>query len=383
MGTAHLKIAMLGSRGIPAYYSGFETFYENLAIRLSARGHRVTVYNRKQYVNHPSEYYKGVKLVTLPTLRNKHLDTLYHTFISVIHAAFQGYDIAYFCIVGNSPLTLLTRLLGVKTILNVDGEDWQREKWRGFEKVYLKFSEYLATIFPHVVISDSQVIRRRYLEQFRKDTIFIPYGANVCRATDTRYLSQYKLEKDKYILFVGRLVPENNAHVLIEAFKRIVTEHKLVVVGDAPYANAYKQELKTMANRNVVFTGYVFGEGYQCLSSNSSFFVLPSAVDGTRPVLLDQMGFGNCVLVNGSPANLEVIGHAGLSFNGKERARDLVAKIEFLLSHPEVVRDYRKKAIERVEKDYSWDAITLKYEELFRSLVEDNCSRSSKGHPSN
>jgi hypothetical protein len=152
-----MKIAMLGSRGIPACYSGFETFYENLAIRLSARGHQVTVYNRKQYVNHPSKFYKRVKLVTLPTLRNKHLDTLYHTFISVIHAAFQGYDIAYFCIVGNSPLTLLTRLLGVKTILNVDGEDSKREKWRGFEKVYLKFSEYLATIFPHVVISDSQV----------------------------------------------------------------------------------------------------------------------------------------------------------------------------------------------------------------------------------
>jgi len=377
-----MKIALIGSRGIPACYSGFETFYENLAIRLSARGHQVTVYNRKQYVNHPSKYYKGVKLVTLPTLRNKHLDTLYHTFISVIHAAFQRYDIAYLCIVGNSPLTLFTRLFGMKTVLNVDGEDWKRDKWRGLEKTYLKICERVATIFPHVVISDSQVIRKRYLKDYKAETVFIPYGANIGRSEDASYLAKFGLKKEEYILFVGRLVPENNIHLLINAFNELKSDYKLVIIGDAPYVEDYKQELKRMAGQNVIFTGYLFGEGYASLSSNCYLFVLPSGVDGTRPVLLDQMGFGNCVLVNGSPANLEVIGEAGLFFNGKEGIGDLVAKMEFLLNRPEVVQDYRIKAVDRVEKYYSWDAITLKYEELFRSLVEGRGYRSSKGHPS-
>ena len=143
-----MKIALIGSRGIPASYSGFETFYENLAVRLAQRGHEVTVYNRKQYVNYPSKLYKGVRLVSFPTIRVKQLDTLFHTFLSVVHASFQRYDIAYFSIVGNSPLTLFTRLLGIKTILNVDGEDWKRDKWRGLEKTYLKMCERVATIFP-------------------------------------------------------------------------------------------------------------------------------------------------------------------------------------------------------------------------------------------
>jgi glycosyltransferase involved in cell wall biosynthesis len=365
-----MKIALIGSRGIPASYSGFETFYENLAVRLAHRGHEVTVYNRKQYVNYPSKLYKGVRLVSFPTIRVKQLDTLFHTFLSVVHASFKRYDIAYFSIVGNSPLTLFTRLLGMKTILNVDGEDWKRDKWRGLEKTYLKMCERLATIFPHVVISDSQVIRKRYLKDYKTETVFIPYGANIGKSEDASYLNKFGLEKGKYILFVGRLVPENNAHVLIEAFAHLESDYKLVIIGDAPYVDEYKEGLKRMAGKDVVFTGYLFGEGYVSLGSHCYLFVLPSAVDGTRPVLLDQMGFGNCVLVNNTPANLEVIGDAGLAFNGKNGSVDLVAKMEFLLRHPGVVQAYRMKAVDRVEREYSWDAITLKYEELFRSLVD-------------
>jgi glycosyltransferase involved in cell wall biosynthesis len=365
-----MRIGLLGSRGIPACYSGFETFYENLAVRLVQRGHDVTVYNRKQYVNYPLEYYKGVRLVTFPTIRSKQLDTLFHTFISVIHAAFQRYDIAYFCIVGNSPLTILTRMFGMKTILNVDGEDWKREKWHGLEKVYLKLSERIATVFPHVVISDSKVIRKRYHQDYKTETVFIPYGANTAKSSDTTYLNKFGLEKEKYILFVGRLVPENNAHLLIEGFIQLKSDYKLVIIGNAPYVESYKEELKRMAGQNVTFTGYLFGEGYASLSSHCYLFVLPSGVDGTRPVLLDQMGFGNCVLVNNSSANLEVIGNAGISFNGKDGFSDLMSKLEYLFSHPEIVVEYRKRAVDRVMKHYSWDVVTEKYEQLFKTLLK-------------
>lgn len=365
-----MKIALLGSRGIPARYSGFETFYENLAVRLAQRGHEVTVYNRKQYVNYPSKYYKGVRLITFPTILVKQLDTLYHTLISIFHAAFQHYDIAYFCIVGNSPLTLFTRLFGIKTILNVDGEDWKREKWRGVEKNYLKFCERLATIFPHLIISDSGVIRRRYLKDYRTETIFIPYGANIGRSNDASYLTKFDLQRGKYILFAGRLVPENNAHLLIEAFNQLKSNYKLVIIGDAPYVESYKHKLKKMSNQNVVFTGYLFGEGYASLSSHCYMFVLPSGVDGTRPVLLDQMGFGNCVLVNNTPANREVIGDAGIWFDGEEGPPALASKLEHLLRDPRVVIKYRKKAFERVREMYSWEAITDRYEKLFANLMQ-------------
>jgi glycosyltransferase involved in cell wall biosynthesis len=364
-----MNIALLGSRGIPACYSGFETFYENLAVRLAKRGHKVTVYNRKQYINYPEKYYQSVRLITYPTIRNKHLDTLFHTFISIIHATFQKYDIAYFCIVGNSPLTLLTRLIGVKTILNVDGEDWKRGKWKGMEKWYLKFCERLATVFPHVVISDSQVIRERYLREYHSKTVFIPYGANIIRSADASYLRKYGLEKDKYILFVGRLVPENNAHLLIQSFQALKTDCKLLIIGDAPYSEEYQKNLTKNCDKNIIFTGYVFGEGYQSLSSHCYLFVLPSAVDGTRPVLLDQMGFGNCVLVNSTPANLEVIGDAGALFEGTEGINGLTSKLEQLLGNRAKVIEYRGKAVQRVRKLYSWEAVTTKYEALFADLI--------------
>ncbi len=366
-----MNIALLGSRGIPACYSGFETFYENLAVRLAERGHNVTVYNRRQYVNYPLKYYKGVRLVTFPTIRTKKLDTPFHTIISIIHAAFQHYDIAYFCIVGNSPFTLFTRLLGMKTVLNVDGEDWKRDKWHGFERIYLKLCEHIATIFPHVIIADSRVIQKRYLERYKTDTTFIPYGSNVHRNRDTSFLRRFGLEEGKYILFVGRLVPENNAHLLIEAFNQLKTTFKLVIIGDAPYVKEYKEALKRMARPEVIFTGYLFGEGYQSLSSHCYLFVLPSLVDGTRPVLLDQMSFGNCVLVNNSPANMEVIGDAGVWFNGKKGVSELRSKLEHLMFEPEIVADYGRRALERVKKYYSWEEVTERYEELFIRLKKN------------
>ncbi len=355
----------MGTRGIPACYSGFETFYENLATRLATRGYDVTVYNRSNYIQYKESYYKGVKLIRLPTIKNKHLDTIFHTFLSIIHGIFKRYDIVYICIVGNSPLSIIARLFGSKVILNVDGADWQREKWSFPAKIYLKSCEYFATIFSNVIIADSKVIQRRYLQEYNTKTIFIPYGANITRVLKAEFLRRFNLEKDKYILFVGRLVPENCAHTLIEAFNQIKTDLKLVIIGDAPYSGSYKKNLKTMSDNRTVFTGYLFGDGYKTLSSNAYFFVLPSGIQGTRPVLLDQLGFGNCVLVRNSAANIEVIKDAGISFKGDKDIWDLKDKMELLIKNPQIVYRYRKRAVKRIEEQYLWDDIVDQYEELF------------------
>jgi len=365
-----MKIAFMGIRGIPASYSGFETFVEQLSKRLVRRGHDVTVYNRSTFVLYRGGNYLGVRLVRLPTLATKHLDSIVHTFLCCVHALFVGYDIVYICGVGNAPLAFLLRLRKTKVILNVDGADWMREKWGGFARHYLRTCERIATRSPHVVIADSRVIERRYEEKFGIKTLFIPYGANIRHHEGSDVLERFGLESRRYILFVGRLVPENCAHTLINAFSRVETDLNLVIVGDAPYADEYKASLKASAGKRVIFTGYLFGEEYQEISSNAYLYVMASGVDGTRPVLLDQMAFGNAVLTRNTPANMEVVGRAAATFDHHNDEEDLALKLQFLVDHPEEVLALRMAAEERVREKYSWEKVTDRYELLYRELSE-------------
>lgn len=366
-----MKIAFLGIRGIPASYSGFETFVEQTAVRLVEKGHDVTVYNRRHHYNKVYEEYKGVKIITLPSIQNKHLDTIFHTFLSVIHSLFQKYDVVYFCGVGNSPLIFMLKIAGSKVIINVDGEDWAREKWGKFAQWYLRLTEKFACMFGDVVLADAVVIQERYKKLYGKETLYIPYGANIYyRPTNNqnnKTLKRYNLTRDEYIVFVARLEPENAAHILIEAFKSVKTDKKLVIVGDAPYNNKYMKALKESADNRVVFTGYVFGDGYKDLSQHAYIFVLPSGVDGTRPVLLDQMGFANCILARDSAANMEVLGESGIFFDKNNLIDDLSKQLSYLVNNPNQVKEYRHKAQERVMKKYSWDVATEKYDGLFRN----------------
>lgn len=364
----------MGSRGIPATYSGFETFYEQLAVRLAARGHRVTVYNRRHHYSNPVTAFKGVRIVTLPAIRSKHLETLSHAFLSMCHAVFSGHDIFYMVIVGNSPLCVLARLLGRKMILNVDGADFARDKWQGFAKTYLRWSEKIAARFADVVIADSRVIEQRYRELFQRETVFIPYGANphprALEAGHTELLERFDLRSGEYILFVSRMTPENRAHVLIEAWKQSGSRRRLVLVGDAPYVDDYKQRVAALCEgTDIVLTGYLIGEDYRRISTHCRYFVLPSGIDGTRPVLLDQMAFGNCVVVRDTPANMEVLGDAGLSFSDADDVASLAQMIRRLDDDDTTVHAMRQRAMDRVSSTYSWDAVTDQYEALFQTLL--------------
>ena len=365
-----MRLAFLGSRGIPGRYSGFETFYEQLAVRLVRRGHSVTVYNRSHFMKDVSNEYKGVRIVSLPSIASKHLDTITHTFLSSIHALFQSYDIVYYCIVGNSPLVWLPRMGKAHTLLNVDGEDWAREKWSGFAKWYQRKCERIATKTAHLVISDAIAIKERYEEQYGTETIYVPYGANIQRDESVDVLSKWGLAPDEYVLYVGRFVPENAIDLLIKAFKKVETNKKLVIIGDAPYADEYKEQLYQSSNERVVFTGYAFGDDYNQLSSHAYFYVQPSGINGTRPALLDQMGFGNCVVVRNSQVNMEVIGDCGCFF-AKERLLDsLTEKIQELIAEPGKVAYYRDRVRDRIENYYNWQWVTDFYEDLFQRMIQ-------------
>ena len=368
---------MLGTRGVPASYSGFETCVEQLGSRLVARGHEVTVYCRSHHIKYEGKTYKGMRLVKLPTIPNKYLDTLVHSFFSSLHALFQPYDICLYFIAGNSLVTWIPRLVGKRTIINVDGLDWKREKWPELARKYIRFAERMATVLPTAFLTDSTVVQRYYEDTYRVKPPYIAYGSDVQPLPPGDTLSKYGLEPGKYILFVGRLVPENCAHHLVEAYCMLPDKHgmKCVIVGDAPYAEEYKQSLREGACEGVVFTGYVFGDGYRELSSSAYCFVETSGVGGTHPALLEAMGFGNCVITHNTPENLETVGPAGLSYDGQEGAASLCRVLAHLLEDPQVVEERRAMSLAHVKASYSWDKITGQYLELFRQVLRGKRAR--------
>ncbi|NUQ36864.1 MAG: DUF1972 domain-containing protein [Caldilineales bacterium] len=367
--TRSLHIALLGTRGVPASYSGFETCVEQLGSRLVERGHRVTVYARSHHITYNQPFYKGMRLIKLPTVANKYLDTIVHSFLSSLHALPQRYDIALYFIAGNSLVTWIPRLAGQKTIINVDGLDWKREKWPVFAKKYIQFAERMAGPLANAVVTDSRVVQRYYQDVYGIPTTYIAYGSELPRRPPGETLAKFGLEAGQYVLFVGRLVPENCAHHLVEAWQGLDTDMKCVIVGDSAYADAYKASLHATQDARVVFTGYVFGEGYWELATNAYAFVLTSGVGGTHPALVEAMSFGNCVVVHNTAENLETLGEAGLNYEGKSGGAALRPVLRRLLDHPGQVAEFRANAAARAAQLYTWDAVTAAYEALFYDVL--------------
>lgn len=362
---------MLGTRGIPASYSGFETCVEQLGQRLVQRGHEVTVYCRSHHITYAGDTYKGMRLIKLGTIANKYLDTLVHSLLSSLHALGQRYDIALYFIAGNSPVTWIPRLVGTRTLLNVDGLDWKRDKWPTLAKRYIQLAESLATRLPNLYLTDSHVVQDYYRQRYGSTPPYIPYGSEVERVEPGETLARYGLEPGRYILFVGRLVPENCAHHLVDAFRQLDTDLKCVIVGDAAYADEYIASLHARAQGDprIVFTGYVFGRGYHELGSSARIFVETSGVGGTHPALVEAMAFGACVVAHDTPENLETLGDAGLAYDGRigaDSLRDLLAR---LLAAPDTVADCGARARARAASVYNWETVTDAYEALFRRLT--------------
>ena len=367
-----MRLALVGTRGIPAAYSGFETAVENIGARLAERGHDVVVYCRPHAVRERLTAYRGMRLVHLPTIHTKHLDTFVHTLLSTLHlVSVERPDVALYFIVGNSPFTGLARLAGIPAIINVDGLDSLRAKWSPPAKAYLRWAERNAARFADVVITDSTAVQEVYRREYQAETEFVPYGADMDGDDTGKQLAALGLEPRGYILFVGRLEPENNAHVLVEAFAELHTDLRLVVVGDAPYAARYAQVLRKLAasDPRVLLAGPIYGEGYRELARHAALFVVPSEVGGTHPVIVEAMMAGNCVVVNDHLPNLEVVGDAAVGYEGRLGAPALTPVLQDLLDHPDVVEGYRVAAASRARTIYSWDAVTDSYERLARQLA--------------
>ena len=363
-----MKIAIMGIRGIPAKYGGFETLAEQLAPRLVERGYQVTVYGRSNIIDYNKKSYKGVRLVILPTISYKYLDTPVHTFLSVMHSLFHRHDVILICNAANSIFSFIPRLAGQKVVVNVDGIERRRKKWNWLGKLWYLLGEFFSTFFPNKIISDAKVIQNYYWNRYHKKSTFISYGANAEKVNTTNVLDKFGIKPNEYILYVSRLEPENNAHVVIKAFEKVRTSFRLVIVGDAPYSSEYIKKLKTTEDLRIIFTGFVFGAGYKELQSSAYCYIHDAEVGGTPPALIEAMGFGNCVIVNGTPENIEVVGKAGIIYK-KNNGEDLREKIQYVIRNPEVIRIYGEKARERIKANYSWHAVTDKYVCLFLKLA--------------
>jgi glycosyltransferase involved in cell wall biosynthesis len=354
-----LDIAFIGTRGVPASYSGFETCVEQVGRRLVEAGHTVTVFCRSgHYEAHPREYL-GMKLEYLPAIPQKHLETLSHTALS---APRVPAGTAIVCMgVGNAPVVRLLELRGHRTVFNVDGADWQREKWGRFASWYLHRCERLAATGRSIVLADAGAVHRYYLEVYHRETEVVPYGADPPANTGTDELEKWSVKPGAYTLFVGRLVPENAAHDYLEGVRLSGIPAPAVVVGDAAYADTYKRSLRAQAPNNAVFTGYQFGTSYQQFSSHAGVYVLAATVGGTHPVLVEQMAAGNAILARETESNREVLGDAGLYWS---TPADLATRLKALWPEVEERRRLGDAARRRAAERYSWDAVTKRYLEL-------------------
>lgn len=362
-----LRFALLGIRGVPANYGGFETFAEQLGKRLAARGHEVTVYGRDRWVRRGIDSYLGMRVIRLPAPRSKYLETVIHSLFAAAHAAVRPFDIVYVCNSANVPAVILLMLAGKRVVLNVDGLEWQRAKWNALGKAYYRLCAAFAARLPIHIVTDARVIQHHYRIAYGRDTDYFPYGTELELSRDDAEVVRHQLVPGRYVLYVSRLEPENNAHVVLEAYRSVDARLPLAVVGDAPYASEYIAALKSTTDKRVRFLGGVYGRGYRALQSGAAAYVQATEVGGTHPALVEAMGFGGAIIANDVPEHREVLGDAGLYYR---TTAELAAALQSVLDDPTLAESLRSRARERAGRLFHWDRVTDAYEEWLHGLAQ-------------
>jgi glycosyltransferase involved in cell wall biosynthesis len=371
------RVALVGSRGIPGRYGGYETLAEELAVRLVERGWRVTVTCRSHSTPRRLAAHRGVDLLVLPTVPTKYLDTPVHTLLAALDLGRrQGATPVDAALVVNSANALFVPLLqaaGIPVALHVDGIETRRAKWGPPGRAVYALSERLACVLPDALVTDAEVIRRHYRERYGADSWAIAYGVEPRPprspgGVGDSTLARLGLEPRRFFLYVSRFEPENNPHRVVAAYREAGGELPLVMVGGAPYAERFIADLRSGADPRVLFPGPIYGEGYRELLSSALAYVHATEVGGTHPALVEAMGYGNCLLVNDAPENRETAGDAGLWFRAAEPAT-LAALFDRVRTAPDEAAAFGRRAAARAAARYSWPAVVDRYERLFAALV--------------
>ncbi len=362
-----MKLAIIGTRGVPANYGGFETFAEELGARLTDRGHRVTVYGRHGFIDPELEEYRGMQLVVLPALRSKHLETVSHTFLAALHAARRGFDAVLMCNAANAPFVRILQMAGVPVALNVDGLERKRRKWGRAGRSYYRLGEYLSARLPDALITDAEVIRRYYRRAYNASSEMIVYGGDLEPPDGADILTELGLEPGEYLLYVSRFEPENNPDRVAEAYRQVDGSRPMVMLGGAPYARGLTRRVADIADQRVILPGPIYGEGYRQLLFNCRAYVHATEVGGTHPALVEAMGAGRPVLYYDTPENREVAADVGrrFRFEGDNRLETVIADV---IDDRPLLEEMGLRSRRRVEERYLWSDVADRYEKVLEAL---------------
>lgn len=360
-----MRIAFIGQKGIPAIYGGVEKHVEELGARLVKKGYKIFAYTGINY-NNFNGYYRGMKIIPVPSIPQKHMEMISRTFFSLLYLLNKEIDIVHIHSIDPAILSFIPRLKS-KVVVTSHGQAYRREKWGLITKEISKLAERAYTVFPNKRISVSKTLKKYYEEKYNCDVIYIPNGVNVKVINSTCAIEKLGLSKNGYILFVGRILPTKGCNFLIEAFKKIKTDKKLVIVGGSSYTDNYVERLKRAANQNTIFLGYRYGKELEELYANTYCCVVPSEIEGLAITLLEAMSYGKCVIYSDIPENTEAARDVGIPFQNRD-IDDLANKIRFVLENPSHCEKLGEKARERVKREYNWDKIVTQTEEVYRSL---------------
>jgi glycosyltransferase involved in cell wall biosynthesis len=380
-----LKLAILGTRGVPPSYGGFETFAAELSTRLVHRGHDVSVYCRESPANRqpPTANWNGVHRIVLPAAGHKYLETVSHAFLSAVDALRRDFDAVLVCNAANAFVLPILRAARIPAVINVDGIERRRRKWNILGRIVYSIGEAFSVSFANRVIADAEVIASYYREQFAITPVTIPYGADFPEEEDSDVLERLGIRGD-YILYVSRFEPENNPLEVVEAYEKLAVGGwrlagepagesstadlpPLVMLGKGLYARELVEELQRHASDRVIFPGALYGRDYRTLQRNALLYIQATEVGGTHPALIEAMASGGRVLAHDTPENREVGGDA-VGYFTLRPAQTLSGTIREWLSDPLLREDFRARARKRAEERYSWDRVTDEYERLFAEV---------------
>lgn len=363
-----MRISFVGTRGIPARYGGFETFVEEVSVRLAKRGHCVTVYCVDSEPSGTKTMYQGVRLVHLPMNESKPLEYIIKTVNAGVVSTLSKVDIVHYFGCSRVPLALCSRLAGKKVLMTLDGLEWERTSYSRLARMVMRSYAELAMVFPHAAVCDSHSSQEWYRTRTGIEPWYVPYGTHISVDSDDAILKEYGLSRGNYILFAGRLVHEKGVHTLVEAFNKVQTDKRLVVIGDAPRPSPYIDSLKARANDRTVFLGYVYGRDFEVLRNSAMIYVHPSMLDGTSIALLGAMGSGRCIISSNIRENMDVAGDAAEYFPAED-SDVLAAKLMELLDDPSRRDELSSRSIARARQLHDWERITDSYEAIYMKIM--------------
>ena len=366
-----LKIAIIGSRGYPYVYSGYETLIKELSERLVGRDCEVTVYCHRNLFKEKPALVNGIKLVYIPTIETKSLSQLIHSFLSMCHAVVSDVDVIFAVNAANGPYGLISKIFRKRTAINVDGLEWLRPKWKGLGAIYFKTAARLSTILFDQIINDSDEMRKVYLNLFKKESVVIAYGATVRKSDNPSLIQQWLITPKEYYLVVGRMIPDNNADIIVKGFLASNSTKKMVVVGDVFYKDNYADALKALKDERLVFTGYVNDPHVlAALYHHCYVYVHGHEFGGTNPTMIKAMACGCAILALNTVFNKEMLNNDlyGIYFEKNQEA--VRQQINYADQYPKEIKKLRKNSHLGITDKYNWDYITDQYLEVFRRLAE-------------